>query len=73
MLSFKLLLAVAAITTVATTSIAQAAGYTGRKTVQQPNIFTSEMVRGSHAEFGTTVPAFSYQGTRGQSSPAGRS
>lgn len=73
MLSLKSLIAVAAITTLAMTSIAQAAGQPGRKTVHRAKIFLSETVRGSHAEIGVFVPDVSYQGTRGLSAPAGRS
>jgi hypothetical protein len=46
MLNFKSLIAVAAITTLAAMSIAQAAGQPGRKTVHQPKIVASESVRG---------------------------
>jgi hypothetical protein len=73
MLNLKSLVAVAAISTVAMMSIAQAAGQPGRKTVHQPKIIFSEKVRGSHAEAGTTAPGVSYEGTRGLSAPAGRS
>ena len=73
MLNFKSLIAVAAITTVAMASIAQAAGNNGRKTVQRPKIFMIEKVRGSHAEILPALPEVSYQATHGLSAPAGRS
>jgi hypothetical protein len=73
MLNFKSLIAVAAITTLATMSIANAGQRDGRKTGQQPKMFASEKVRSSHAEFQVTVPQNSYQSTRGLSAPAGRS
>jgi hypothetical protein len=46
MLNSKSLNTVAAITTLAAMSIAQAAGQPGRKTVHQPKIVASESVRG---------------------------
>ena len=70
---FKSLVAVAAITTVATMSIAQAAGHPGRNTVHQPRMMASETVRGSHAQILDVAPAASDLGYRGLSAPAGRS
>ena len=72
MLNFRSLIAVAAITTVATMSIAQAAGHPGRKTIHQPKIVTSDSVRGSHAEFRAFTPDVSDLGSHGLSAPAGR-
>jgi hypothetical protein len=70
---FKSLVAVAAITTLATMSIAQAAGHPGRKTVHQPRMIASETVRGSHAQLLDVAPVVSDFGSRGLSAPAGRS
>ena len=70
MLNVKSLIAVAAIATFATTSMAQAAG---RKTVHHPQPVISETVRASHAELRAGVPAAVDFGTRGLSAPAGRS
>jgi hypothetical protein len=71
MLNFKSLIAVAAITTIATMSIAQAAGTAGRKMVHAPKTMSANaMVRASHAEMAPAVdsgPAY-----RGFSAPAGR-
>jgi hypothetical protein len=72
MLNFRSLIAVAAITTVAAMSVAQAAGQPGRKTVHQPKIVASESVRGSNAEFRTFTPDVSDLGSHGLSAPAGR-
>ena len=72
MLNFKSLIAVAAITTLAAMSIAQAAGQPGRKTVHQPKIFSTEMVRGSYAALRVSDPAAPDLGSRGLSAPAGR-
>jgi hypothetical protein len=72
MLNLKSLIAVAAITTVAAMSVAQAAGQPGRKIVHQPKIVVGEDVRGSHAEFRTIAPEVSDLRTSGLSAPAGR-
>jgi hypothetical protein len=72
MLNFNLLIAVAAITTLAAMSIAQAAGQPGRKTVHQPKIVASESIRGSYAELRTSAPEAPDPGTHGLSAPAGR-
>lgn len=72
MLGFKSLAVIVAVASVATASMAQAGSASGRKHVKQPTIFSSETVRGSHAEMPPAAPAWSYQGTRGLSSPAGR-
>lgn len=72
MLNFKSLVVVAAISTVAMMSIALAASTSGRKTVHQPKIFASEMVRGNHAEFRAATPAVSDTGYRVLPAPAGR-
>lgn len=72
MLNFRSLIAVAAITTVAAMSVAQAAGQPGRKTVHQPKIVASESLRGSHAEIRTFSPDVPDLGARGLSAPAGR-
>jgi hypothetical protein len=72
MLKVRSLIAVAAITTVAAMSIAQAAGHPGRKTVHQPKIVAGESVRGSYAQFRTFTPDVSDLGTQGLSAPAGR-
>jgi hypothetical protein len=69
MLNFKSLIAVAAITTFAMMSIAQAAGTSGRKIVRTPKISASAMVRASHAEM---APPVDYgMAYRGFSAPAG--
>lgn len=70
-LGFKSL-AVIVIASLATISFAQAGGSTGRKHVVQPIIFSSQKVRGSHAEMPRAAPAWSYQGVRSLSSPGGR-
>lgn len=72
MLNFKSLIAVAAITTVAAMSVAQAAGQPGRKIVHQPKMVVGESVRGSRAEFRMIAPDVPDLGTHGLSAPAGR-
>ena len=69
---FKSLAVILAVASVATASTAQAGGMNGRKHVRQPAASAGEAVRGSHAEMPSAAPAWSYQGTRGLSSPGGR-
>ena len=72
MLGFKSLAVIVAVASLTTVSIAQAGSPSGRKDLKKPTIFSSETVRGSHAEMPPAAPAWSYQGTRGLSSPGGR-
>lgn len=72
MFGLKSLAVIVAVASVAAVSTAQAGGTHGHKHVKHPAMVASEGVRGSHAEMPQAAPAWSYQGTRGLSSPGGR-
>jgi hypothetical protein len=72
MSGFKSLAVIVAVASMATVSVAQAGGSPARKHLKQPTIFSSETVRGSHADMPRSAPAWSYQGVRSLSSPGGR-
>jgi hypothetical protein len=59
MFNFRSLIAVAAITTVAVMSIAEAGDQPGRRAVYQPKILGSAAARSSYAELRPSVPATS--------------
>ncbi|MBR0756552.1 hypothetical protein JQ604_30610 [Bradyrhizobium jicamae] len=71
--ALKSLIAIAAIASVATASVAQAGSRSSRKAVKPAPIVLNENVLNSNAAYVPKTPAWSYQGTRGLSSPAGRS
>ena len=71
MSAFQSLIVIAAIASFATVSVAQAGS--GRKVARQAPIVLDQRILDSNAAYVPKTPAWSYQGTRGLSSPAGRS